>query len=64
MNKLTRISALIVLASAGFSHLSQAETHQQLLRCTDTQFEQGAYGQYYGMTYHGTDNVCGGEIIN
>lgn len=56
-------SILAALATLSFSSVSSAATEQQLLRCMDTQFEQGAYGQYYGMTYHGTDQVCGGDDL-
>lgn len=64
MNKVTRIASILGTAAAlGFSAQSFADTKQQLLRCMETQFEQGAYGQYYGMTYHGTDKVCGGDLL-
>ncbi len=64
MTQVTRIAGILTaFAALGFSAHSLAATEQQLLRCTDTQFEQGAYGQYYGMTYHGTSNVCGGDDL-
>lgn len=64
MTQFTRIAGILgAVAAFGFSAHSSAATEQQLLRCMDTQFEQGAYGQYYGMTYHGTDRVCGGDDL-
>ncbi|GIX47812.1 MAG: hypothetical protein KatS3mg131_2023 [Candidatus Tectimicrobiota bacterium] len=43
---------------------AQADTRQQLVPCSETHFEAGAYGQYYGMMYHGTDAVCGGDPLD
>lgn len=64
MAQVTRSTSILAAVFAfSFSADSSAATEQQLLRCMDTQFEQGAYGQYYGMTYHGTDQVCGGDDL-
>lgn len=64
MQKISPALKLAVLLSATqFSPQAFAATQQQLLRCTDTEFERGAYGQYYGNTYHGTDRVCGGDDL-
>lgn len=64
MKKIPSVLKLAVLLS-GLQLSSQAfaATNQQLLRCEDTEFEQGAYGQYYGNAYHGTDQVCGGDDL-
>ena len=64
MKNLTRLTQIAVAVCTLWNSGSAfAATEQQLLRCSDTQFEQGAYGQYYGMTYHGTDSVCGGDDL-
>lgn len=42
---------------------AHAGTHQQLVRCSDTNFEAGFYGTYYGALYHGTTAVCGGDSL-
>lgn len=60
LNKSKALATIILLSTSFFA---QAETHQQLLRCSNTQFENGAYGQYYGMTYHGTDLVCASDAL-
>jgi hypothetical protein len=58
-----KLSFFMLLSCLLFVATSHASTLQQLLRCSDTQFEQGAYGQYYGQTYHSTDQVCGGDSL-
>ncbi len=63
MNTFLKALSLCTLFSPILANSAMANTKQQLLRCMDTQFEQGAYGQYYGQTYHGTDQVCGGDDL-
>ena len=58
------IAVTAALLLLGISLTSKADTNQQLLRCGDTDLEAGAYGVYYGITYHGTASVCGGDTLN
>jgi len=57
------IAVTAALLLLGISLTSKADTNQQLLRCGDTDLEAGAYGVYYGITYHGTAAVCGGDSL-
>lgn len=64
MQKIPSVLKLAVLLSGlQLSGQAFAATNQQLLRCEETEFERGAYGQYYGNAYHGTDQVCGGDDL-
>lgn len=57
------LSSLLVLAIFTAPMSAFADTRQQLLRCADTGLEAGAYGDY-GVTYHGTRAVCGGDTLD
>ena len=63
---LMKTLALTAVLLAGFSVAGPvaADTRQQLLRCDDTNLEDGAYGQYYGMDFYGTDEICGGDTLD
>ena len=62
MKTVTATVALLAgLAGAGSV---TADTRQQLLRCDDTNLEDGPYGQYYGMDFYGTDEICGGDTLD
>ncbi len=64
MKTLNRVSqAVLAVCVLWNSGQAFAATEQQVLRCNDTKFEQGAYGKYFGMTYHGTDQVCAGDSL-
>ena len=58
---LSTVALLAGLAGAGSV---TADTRQQLLRCDDTNLEDGPYGQYYGMDFYGTDEICGGDTLD
>ena len=60
--KVLAVTAALLLL--GISLTAKADMQQQLLRCSDTDLEAGAYGQYYGNTYHGTASVCGGDLLD
>ena len=57
-------SSLLVLVTLTAPMSAFADTRQQLLRCADTDLEAGAYGLHYGVTYHGTEAVCGGDTLD
>ena len=63
---LMKTLTLTAVLLAGFSVTGPvaADTREQLLRCDDTNLEDGAYGQYYGMDFYGTDEVCGGDTLD
>ena len=58
------IAVTATLLLLGISLTAKADSNQQLVRCYDTDLEAGAYGVYYGNTYHGTASVCGGDTLN
>ena len=63
---LMKTLTLTAVLLAGFSVAGPvaADTRQQLLRCDDINLEDGPYGQYYGMDFYGTDEVCGGDTLD
>ena len=63
-NSLRLAAKIAALAAVIWSVAAEAETRAQLVRCTDTNFESGFYGQEYGPTYHGSTNVCGGDPLD
>ncbi len=56
--------AAALLMGLGTTASVSADTRQQLLLCNDTNLEDGAFGTQYGMTYHGTTEVCGGDTLD
>ena len=61
--KTLTLTAVLLAGLAGAGPVA-ADTRQQLLRCDDTNLEDGAYGQYYGMDFYGTDEICGGDTLD
>ena len=60
----TLILTTVLLAGLAGAGSVTADTRQQLLRCDDTNLEDGPYGQYYGMDFYGTDEICGGDTLD
>ena len=61
--KTLALTTVLLAGLAGAGPVA-ADTRQQLLRCDDTNLEDGAYGQYYGMDFYGTDEICGGDTLD
>jgi len=61
--KTLALTAVLLAGLAGAGPVA-ADTRQQLLRCDDTNLENGPYGQYYGMDFYGTDEICGGDTLD
>ena len=61
--KTLTLTAVLLAGLAGAGPVA-ADTREQLLRCDDTNLEDGAYGQYYGMDFYGTDEICGGDTLD
>ena len=54
----------VLLAGLGGTGPVAADTRRPLLRCDDTNLEDGPYGQYYGLDFYGTDEICGGDSLD
>ena len=61
--KTLALTTVLLAGLAGAGPVA-ADTRQQLLRCDDTNLEDGAYGLFYGMDYYGTTEVCGGDTLD
>ena len=61
--KTLTLTAVLLAGLAGAGPVA-ADTRQQLLRCDDTNLEDGAYGQYYWYGLYGTDEICGGDTLD